>query len=84
MQFVQSNWEGIILVLTSAVALASASMLTVLVKGKSLKKAIKIKEKDIIDALGGLSNYNKNSIKLVINGLRAAVKNYHENNSLNI
>ncbi len=61
-----------------ALALASSSMLTELIKGTTIQKAMKTAPEDIADALGDFAKQNMHSCNLAINGLRAALKNYME------
>lgn len=57
-------------------AIASSSMTTVLVKGKALEDALKITDKDITDALGGLPLKKLHCSVLGATALKNAVKNY--------
>ena len=58
-------------------AIATSSMMTVLVKGKSLKEARKISKKTIIDALGGLPPIKIHCSVLADEGLKKAINNYN-------
>lgn len=60
----------------SAISLACSSILTELVKGKSLKEAISITADDIAFALNDIPKKNMNSCNLAINGLNTAINNY--------
>ena len=57
-------------------SIASASMITELVKGKSVIEAGKITQNDVLDALGGLPDENKHCALLAANTLKAAIKDY--------
>jgi len=61
-------------------AIASSSMMTQLVKGKSLKEAKKITRKAIVDALGGLPPAKIHCSVLADQGLKKAIKNYKSRN----
>ena len=62
----------------SATALACSSILTELIKGKTLQEAAKITANDIAVALNGIPEKNMNNCNLAINGLHAAINNYCE------
>jgi nitrogen fixation protein NifU and related proteins len=57
-------------------AIATSSMMTVLVKGKSLDQAGKISREAIIDALGGLPPAKIHCSVLADEALRKAIRNY--------
>jgi len=54
--------------------LASGSMITELVKGKSLAKAIKISQEDVLNSLGGLPEESQHCALLATDTLKAAIK----------
>jgi nitrogen fixation NifU-like protein len=56
--------------------LACGSMLTELVRGKSLRQALGISQQGVLDALGGLPESNKHCALLAVNTLREAIKDY--------
>ena len=56
--------------------LACGSMLTELVRGKSLPQALGLSQQDVLDALGGLPEGNKHCALLAVNTLREAIKDY--------
>jgi len=62
-----------------AISIATSSVLTELIKGKSLNEAQRISEKDIAEALQIPINPMDHGINLAINGLRDAIKNYYDN-----
>ncbi len=57
-------------------AIATSSMTTVLAKGKTLDEAYRIKEEDIIVALGGLPEDKEHCSLLGVDALRDAIKKY--------
>lgn len=59
-----------------AASVATGSILTDMVKGKNLESALKITQKDVEKALGGLPNVKRHCADLSIETLRAAIKNY--------
>ena len=59
-----------------AAAIASCSMTTELVKGKTLNYALKLKKEDISKALGNLPLIKLHCSNLAINALHNAIKNY--------
>ena len=61
-------------------AIATSSMMTVLVKGKELSKAGEISKNAIIEALGGLPPAKIHCSVLADVGLKKAIKNYQSKN----
>jgi nitrogen fixation NifU-like protein len=57
-------------------AIATTSVLTTLVKGKTLEKAKKISWKEIADSLGGLPPVKMHCSSLATEALKAAIENY--------
>lgn len=57
-------------------SLAAGSMVTELAKGRSIPKALKISQKDILDALGGLPEESAHCALLAANTLKEAIKDY--------
>jgi len=57
-------------------AIATSSMMTVLAKGKSIKKAKKITDDDIIDSLGGIPENKKHCSLLGVVALQNAIREY--------
>ena len=55
---------------------ASGSMLTLLIKGKTVAKAKKITEKDILGALEGLPGDENHCAELAINTLHRTLKKF--------
>jgi nitrogen fixation NifU-like protein len=65
-------------------AIATSSMTSVLAKGKSLSEALKITEKDIIDALGGLPEDKIHCSVLGASALRNTINEYFKKNNINL
>lgn len=61
-------------------AIATSSMTTELVKGKTIEEALKLTEDDIVNALGGLPENKKHCSILGVKALKSAIENYFENN----
>lgn len=57
-------------------AIATSSMMTVMVKGKLLKEAEKITKQALVEALGGLPAAKIHCSVLADEGLKKAIKNY--------
>lgn len=57
-------------------AIAVSSMITTLAKGKTLDEAMKITNKDVAEALGGLPKNKLHCSNLGADALHAAIKNY--------
>ena len=60
--------------------IASGSMVTELAKGKSVLEAQKIRQQDILDALGGLPEDSLHCALLAANTLKEAIKDYLASN----
>lgn len=65
------------LVFGCVAAVATSSMTTELVKGKTLKEASKITNEDITEALKGLPEGKKHCSVLGADALRAAIEDYY-------
>jgi len=57
-------------------SLASGSIVTELAKGKTIREAMRITQKDVLDALGGLPKESEHCALLAANTLREAIKDY--------
>jgi nitrogen fixation NifU-like protein len=57
-------------------SIASGSMVTEMVKGKSITEAQKITQRDVLDALGGLPEESEHCALLAANTLKAAIRDY--------
>lgn len=62
-------------------AIATSSMVTDLVKGKSLEEALKISNKAVAEALGGLPPIKMHCSVLAEQALKAAIEDYKKKNS---
>lgn len=62
--------------------IATASIITEMAKGKTLKEAKAMTWKDISEALGGLPSIKVHCSVLAIDSLRAAIENYEERHGL--
>lgn len=61
-------------------AIASSSVATELVKGKTLDEAMKLTRDDVANELGGLPAIKKHCSNLAADALREAIKDYREKN----
>jgi len=59
-----------------AAAIAVSSMITEIVKGKTIKQALKISKQDIADQLGGLPPIKMHCSNLAEQALKLAIENY--------
>ena len=57
-------------------SIAAGSMVTEMAKGKSIIQASKIRQQDVLDALGGLPEDSVHCALLAANTLNAAIKDY--------
>ncbi|NIO19733.1 MAG: DUF59 domain-containing protein [Candidatus Aenigmarchaeota archaeon] len=65
-----------------AANIATTSIMTEMVKGKTIEQAKKIKFSDITKALGGLPPVKIHCSVLAIDGLKSAIRNYEEKHGL--
>lgn len=59
-----------------AAAIATSSMVTELVKGKDIEEALKITNRTVAEALGGLPSIKYHCSLLAEEGIRAAIEDY--------
>ena len=63
-------------------AIASSSMATELIKGKTIDEALAVTNKQVVEALGGLPAYKLHCSVLAAGSLKSAVKNYYDRNNI--
>ena len=63
-------------------AIASSSMATKLIKGKTIEEALAVTNKQVVDALGGLPAYKLHCSVLAEESIKAAVKDYYDRNNI--
>ena len=63
-------------------AIASSSMATELIKGKTVDEALAVTNKQVVYALGGLPAYKLHCSVLAEESIKAAVKDYYERNNI--
>jgi nitrogen fixation NifU-like protein len=64
-----------------AAAIATSSMVTEMVKGKSVEEALKISNNAVVEALDGLPSAKVHCSVLAEDALKAAIENYINNSS---
>ena len=63
-------------------AIASSSMATEMIKGKTIEEALKITNKQVVDALGGLPAHKLHCSVLAEEAIKSAVKDYYDRNGI--
>ena len=63
-------------------AIATSSMATELIKGKSVKEALSLSNKAVVEALDGLPAHKIHCSVLAEEAVRAAVKDYYDRNGV--
>ena len=53
-----------------------------MIKGKTIDEALKITNKDVVDALGGLPAYKLHCSVLAEEAFKSAIKDYYDRNSI--
>jgi len=59
-------------------AIATSSIITEMVKGKTIEEALKVSNKDVVEALGGLPAVKIHCSVLAEEGIVAALKHYYD------
>lgn len=62
-----------------AAAIASSSMTTDLIKGKTIEEALSLSNKEVADSLGGLPPVKMHCSLLAEDGIKAAIEDYRQN-----
>jgi len=65
-----------------AAAIASSSIATELVKGKTLEEALKLTRNDVANELGGLPSYKMHCSNLAADALKKAIEDYKKKKNL--
>jgi nitrogen fixation NifU-like protein len=63
-------------------AIASSSIVTEMIKGKSLDYALNLTNKNVVDALGGLPSHKIHCSVLAEEAIKSAIKNYYDENGI--
>ena len=63
-------------------AIASSSVATEMVKGKTIEEALAVTNKQVVDALGGLPTYKLHCSVLAEEAIKSAVKDYYDRNGI--
>lgn len=63
-------------------AIASTSMATEMIKGKSVEEALAVTNKQVVEALGGLPAHKIHCSVLAEEAIKSAVKDYYDRNGI--
>jgi nitrogen fixation NifU-like protein len=63
-------------------AIASSSMATEMIKGKTIDQALAVTNRQVVDALGGLPAHKLHCSVLAEESIKSAVKDYYDRNNI--
>ena len=63
-------------------AIASSSMATEMIKGKTIDEALAVTNRQVVEALGGLPAHKLHGYVLAEESIKSAIKNYYDRNGI--